>query len=186
MNTMQLAILTIAIHFVIGVFITSPAHAQIEPGKETIVVKLPSEYRWKSTKIPKDTRGIRGTAYTVRGKAANEAAVKQVTVTTIDRRYYPMKAEGTPEEKWAYEKAGCPDAELEVVDKKVVDGRTAILYAIKSTKTPESACGSANLITYIVEGPTALHTVELNISQAAFTPERYKKWCDALLQSYIE
>ena len=176
----------IVICLIIGGFFTSWAHAQIKPGKEKIVVNLPSEYRWKSTKIPKDTKGIRGTAYTVRGKAADDAAVKQVTVTTIDRRYYPMKAEGSPEEKWAYEKAGCPEATLEVVDKKVVDGHTAILYAIKSTKVPEGECGSAHLITYVAEGPTALHTVELAIPDEQFTPERYKRWCDALIQSHIE
>lgn len=164
-----------------------PSFAQIEPGKEKIVVDLPSEYRWKSRKIPKDTRGIRGTAYTVRGKAADDAPVKLVTVTTIDRRYYPMKAEGTPEEKLAYETTICPEATLEVVDKKVVDGRTAILYTIKSTRTgDDDACGSANLITYVAEGPTALHTVELAIPGDQFTPERYKMWCDALIQSRIE
>ena len=167
-------------------FVTSWAQAQIKPGTEKIVVNLPSEYRWKSKKIPKDTKGIRGTAYTIRGRAADDAAVKQVTVTTIDRRYYPMKAEGTPEEKWAYEKAGCPEAMLEVVNKKVVDGHTAILYAIKSTKVNDGECGSANLITYVVEGPTALHTIELNIPARQFTTDRYKQWCDALLQSYIE
>src|SRR5690606_22081709 len=176
----------IVICMIVGCFLMPWAHAQIKPGEEKIVVNLPSEYRWKSTKIPKDTKGIRGTAYTVRGSAANDAAVKQVTVTTIDRRYYPMKAEGSPEEKWQYEKSACPEAALEVVDKKVVDGRTAILYAIKSTKIPDGACGAANLITYVVEGPTALHTIELVTPQAQFTPERDRKWCDALLQSHIE
>ena len=172
--------------FIMGAFFTPWAQAQIKPGNEKIVVNLPSEYRWKSKKIPKDTKAIRGTAYTVRGSAADDAPVKQVTVTTIDRRYYPMKAEGSPEEKWSYEKAGCPDAVLEVVDKKQVDGRTAILYVIKSTKMTDGECGSANLITYVAEGPTALHTVELTIPADHFTPERYKAWCDALLQSHIE
>ena len=171
---------------VVTSFFTTWAHAQIKPGEEKMVVNLPSEYRWKSTKIPKDTKGIRGTAYTIRGRAADDAAVKQVTVTTIDRRYYPMKAEGSPEEKWQYEKSGCPEATLEVIDKKVVDDRTAILYAIKSTKVDDGECGSANLITYVAEGPTALHTVELTIPEEHFTPERYKKWCDALLLSHIE
>lgn len=170
----------------LGGFFATSTHGQIKPGEEKIVVDLPSEYRWKSNKIPKDTKGIRGTAYTVRGRTAHNAPVKEVIITTIDRRYYPMKAEGTPEEKWTYEKAGCPDAVLDVVDKKVVDGRTAILYAIKSTKLPDGLCGSTTLVTYVVEGPTALHTVELAIPEAQFTPERYKKWCDALLQSHIE
>src|SRR3546814_9856664 len=100
----------IVIGLIIGSFFTSWAHAQIKPGEEKIVVDLPTEYRWKSKKIPKDTKGIRGTAYTVSGSAADDAPVKQVTVTTIDRRYYPMKAEGSPEEKWTYEKSGCPEA----------------------------------------------------------------------------
>lgn len=170
----------------IASFFISPTHAQIKPGEEKLAINLPSAYRWKSTNIPKDTKGIRGTAYTIKGRTAEDAAVRQVTVTTIDRRYYPMKAEGSPEEKWQYERAGCPEAELEVVDKKTADGRTAILYTIKSTKLPDGACGSTNLVTYVVEGPTALHTVELAIPEAQFTPETYEMWCTALLQSHIE
>lgn len=162
------------------------AAAQPKPGKEKIVVPFLKEYRWKSKKIPKDTKGIRGTEYTVRDKAADTAAVRTVTITTIDRRYYPMKAEGAPEEKWAFEKAGCPDAALDIVDKKVTDGRTAILYAVKATKLPDGECGSTVLLTYVAEGPTAFHTVELAIPTAQFTPERYKQWCDVLLQSRIE
>ena len=176
----------IVICFAIAAFFMSTAHAQIKPGEEKIVFDLPAEYRWKSKKIPKDTKGIRGTAYTIRGSKADNAAVKQVTVTTIDRRYYPMKAEGTPEEKWTYEKAGCPDAALEVVDKKVVEGRTAILYAIKSTKLPDSPCGSITLLTYVAEGPTAFHTVELAIPEEQLTAALYQQWCDALLTSRIE
>src|SRR5690606_24588218 len=109
--------------------------AQPTPGKEKIVINFPGEYRWKSAKIPKDTKGIRGTAYTIRGIGVEKIPVKTVTVTTIDRRYYPMKALGMPEEKWEFEKAGCPEASLDIVDKKTVDGRTSILYAIKATKS---------------------------------------------------
>lgn len=167
-------------------FGTAVAEAQPTPGKETLVVTLPSEYRWKSDKIPKDTKGIRGTAYTVRGKNPTNAPVQTVTVTTIDRRYYPMKAEGSPEEKWTYEKAGCPEASLEIIDRRVVDGHTAILYSIKSTKLPGGECGMVTLITYVVEGPTALHTVELAIPTQQATPERYRQWYDVLLQSHIE
>ncbi|WP_353126861.1 hypothetical protein [Parapedobacter pyrenivorans] len=167
-------------------FVASLAEAQPTPGNETLIVTLPTEYRWKSDKIPKDTKGIRGVAYTPRGKNPESTPVQTVTVTTIDRRYYPMKAEGTPEEKWLYEKAGCPEAELEIVDRKVVDGHMAILYSIKSTKLPGGECGSVTLMTYVVEGPTALHTVELAIPTPYFTPERYKQWCDALLLSRIE
>ena len=172
--------------FTICLFWAFSTAAQPTPGKETIIVSFPTEYRWKSNKIPKDTKGIRGTAYTVRGKNSESAPVQTVTVTTIDRRYYPMKAEGSPEEKWTYEKAGCPEAELDVVDSKAVDGRTAILYAIKSTKLPGGECGSVTLITYVAEGPTALHTVELAIPTEQLTPERYQLWCNALLQSRIE
>src|SRR5690554_6634821 len=147
------------------------AKAQPTPGKEKLIVTFPTEYRWKSKKIPKDTKAIRGTEYTVRGKNSEGAAVQTVTITTIDRRYYPMKAEGSPEEKWTYEKAGCPDALLDIVDKKIVEGRTAILYAINSTKLPDGECGSVTLVTYVVEGPTALHTIELAIPEIQLTPE---------------
>ena len=172
--------------FVTCLFWAFYTSAQPTPGKEKLVVTFPTEYRWKSKKIPKDTKAIRGTEYTIRGKNSEGAPVQTVTITTIDRRYYPMKAEGSPAEKWTYEKAGCPEATLDVVDKKVVDSRTAILYAINSTKLPGGDCGSVTLITYVVEGPTALHTVDLAIPDAQLTPKLYKQWCDALLQSRIE
>ena len=162
------------------------SRAQPTPGKEKIVIDFPGDYRWKSSKIPKDSKGIRGTTYTVRGNAAEKAPVTTVTVTTIDRRYYPMKASGTPEEKWAFEKAGCPEALLDVVDQKQVDGRTAILYAITGTKSAAGPCGSTTLLTYVAEGPTALHTVELAIPQENYTPQLKQQWRDALVQSQIE
>ena len=160
--------------------------AQPTPGKETIVIKFPGEYRWKSSKIPKDTKGIRGTSYTIKGRGAETAPINTVTVTTIDRRYYPMEARGMPEEKWAFEKSGCPDAELDVIDQKTVDGHTSILYAISATRTADSDCGSTVLLTYITEGPTALHTVELTIPQEDFTPELLEQWREALLHSQVE
>ncbi|WP_257667751.1 hypothetical protein [Parapedobacter tibetensis] len=170
--------------FIISMFFVFHAMAQPKPGKETIVVAFPTEYRWKSNKIPKDTKAIRGTEYTIRDGNITEAPVQTITVTTIDRRYYPMKAEGAPAEKWEYEKISCPEAMLEVVDKKIIDGRTAILYAIKSDTDDD--CGSKIFLAYIVEGATALHTVELDILREHFTPEVYKQWCDSLLLSRIE
>jgi len=176
-----------AFFLTVGLFITlHMTQAQPKPGKEKIVVALPEGYRWKSARIPKDTKAIRGTEYRVAGKNAQDAPVQTVTVTTIDRRYYPMKAAGMPEEKWEYEKAACIDAELEIVDRKEQDGRTAILYSIKSAKSGESECGSTTLLTYVAEGPTAFHTVELAIPQDQLTPVLYKQWCDALLASRIE
>lgn len=169
-----------------GICLAFQVNAQPTPGKEKIVISFPSEYRWKSRKIPKDTKAIRGTEYMVRGKDAEHAPVQTVTVTTIDRRYYPMKAEGSPEEKWEFEKSDCPDAALEIVDKQVNNGRTAILYAIKGNRPPGGLCGEGNLLIYVAEGPTAFHTVELTIPQAQFTPERFEAWCDTLLQSRIE
>jgi len=160
--------------------------AQPVPGKETIVIDFPGEYHWKHTKIPKDTKGIRGMVYSMKGSGAANVPVKTVTVTTIDRRYYPMKALGMPEEKWQFEKAGCPEASLDMIDQKNVDGHTAILYAIKATRSANSDCGSTVLLTYVAEGPTALHTVELSIPQNEFTPQLQQQWHDALLQSKIE
>ncbi len=165
-------------------FLTPFALAQPKPGKEKITVPFPTEYRWKGAKIPKDTKAIRGTEYTIRGKNAENAAVQRVTVTTIDRRYYPMKADGAPQEKWEYERAGCPESTLDIIDRKTVDGRTAILYAIKSDT--DDACGDTIALTYIAEGPTAFHTVALNIPKEQFTPALYKQWCDLLLASRIE
>ncbi|MGK6351207.1 hypothetical protein [Parapedobacter sp. DT-150] len=171
---------------VAGMLLVFLANAQPKPGKETIEVPFPPEYRWKSKAIPKDTKGIRSTLYTVSGKNTENAPVQTVTITTIDRRYYPMKAEGSPQEKWEYEKAGCPEATLEVIDRKVTDGRTAILYAIKSTRSADGECGSTVLLTYVAEGPTAFHTVELAIPTQHFTPSVSQQWYHALLQSRIE
>jgi len=162
------------------------AEAQPTPGKEKIVIRFPTEYRWKSKKIPKDTKAIRGFEYIVQGKDTENAPVKTVTVTTIDRRYYPMKAEGSPEEKWEYEKADCPEATLEIVDKRTTEGRTAILYAIKGIRPSGGGCGEGILLTYVAEGPTAFHTMELTIPETRFTPELYEQWCNVLLQSRIE
>src|SRR5690606_34592699 len=44
----------IVICIILGYFLMPWANAQIKPGEEKIVVNLPSEYRWKGTKIPKD------------------------------------------------------------------------------------------------------------------------------------
>lgn len=169
---------------VASMFLASQIMAQPKPGKETIVVAFPTEYRWKGKKIPKDTKAIRGTEYTIRGRNMENAPVQTITVTTIDRRYYPMKAEGAPQEKLEYERANCPQATLDIVDITVVDGRTAILYSIKSDTDDE--CGSTVLLAYIIEGPTAFHTVELDIPKEHFTPSLYQQWCDALLQSRIK
>ncbi len=159
---------------------------QPTPGKEKITLSLPAEYRWKSKKIPKDTKAIRGTAYTASGKDAAEAAIQSVTVTTIDRRYFPMKADGSPQEKWEYERADCPDARLEIIDRQTLDNRTAILYAVRDVRWADGPCGGATLLSYIAEGPTAFHTVELTIPTERLTPELFAQWCAALLQSRIE
>ena len=124
-----------------GFFTTSLAQAQIKPGTEKIVLNLPSEYRWKSTKIPKDTKGIRGTAYTVRGKKADGAPVMQVTVTTIDRRYYPMKVKGPREEKWRSEKPDGPEPGWMGVVKKLLGNVPPFLNALNSTKLPKASAG---------------------------------------------
>lgn len=162
------------------------ATAQPKPGTEKITVSLPAEYRWKSNKIPKDTKAIRGTAYTVSGKGAEYAAVQTVTVTTIDRRYFPMKADGSPQEKWEFEKADCPESQLEIIDRQTHDARTAILYAVKDIRATDGLCGDATLLSYIAEGPTAFHTIELTIPTQLLTPELFKLWCAALLASRIE
>lgn len=158
--------------------------AQPRPGKERITIDLPSTNRWKNQKIPKDTKAIRGTLYTVRGKKANPP-VDSIVVTTIDKRYYPMKANGAPEEKWIYMKAACPAAELEILNKKVVSGRTAILYTIKAANGVAAACGSSILLAYIAEGPTALHTIELHIPVAQFSEDVFETWCNILLGAVI-
>lgn len=170
---------------IVALFACLSLSAQTTPGKESIKIQFPTEYRWKNKKIPKETKAIRGTAYTVRGKNAESASVKSVIVTTIDKRYYPMKAEGSPEEKWTYVKAACPDAILEVIDRQIADGRTAILYAIQSGNDQGGDCSSAVLLSYVIEGPTALHTIELYIPTDQYDQHTFKTWCDILLQAEI-
>ncbi len=169
----------------IAVLACFTAFAQPKPGRERISMELPAAYRWKSQKIPKDTKAIRGTLYTVRTAAGETAPVDSILITTIDKRYYPMKAEGAPEEKWAYVKSACPQAALEIIDRKVASGRTAILYCISSPGETDSVCGSSVLLAYIVEGPTALHTIELHIPVTQYSPEMAAMWRDILLAAVI-
>lgn len=158
--------------------------AQPKPGEERITIELPSAYRWKSKKIPKDSKGIRGTLYMAVGRQSAAAPVDSVTVTTIDKRYYPINAEGTPEEKLAYIQIACSEATLEIVNSRTVSGRTAILYAIRGT-IGAGECGSSTLLTYVAEGPTALHTIELHIPTEQYSQDLFKIWCDILLQAKI-
>ena len=161
------------------------AMAQPTPGKEKISIDLPATMRWKSTKVPKDTKAIRGILYTVRGEK-NGAPVDSVVITTIDKRYFSLRAEGTPEEKWAYVKSECPTAELTIVDKKIIDaGRTAILYLIKPEDADSGACSSSVLLTYVIEGPTALHTIEVHIPTLLFNSGILEQWRDILLRASI-
>jgi len=165
-------------------FVFLSVSAQPKPGEERITIELPSTYRWKSKKIPKDTKGIRGTLYAAAGKDTEAVPVDSVTITTIDKRYYPVKAEGIPEEKLAYIRIACSDATLEIVNSKTVPGRTAILYVIKGTNGA-GGCGSSTLLTYVAEGPTALHTIELHIPAEQYSQEVFKLWCDILLGAKI-
>lgn len=175
----------IAYAVVIVLFAFLSLSAQPTPGKEKITIELPAEYRWRSNKIPKETKAIRATAYTVRGNNAENSPVTSVTVTTIDKRYYPMKAAGSPEEKWTYVKIGCPDATLDMIDQRTTEGRTAILYAIRSASDEGGDCDASVLLAYVAEGPTALHTIELYLPADTYGHEIFKMWCGILLQAEI-
>ena len=178
-----MVIKTIGVLLLVLSGLTIAAQPSPTPGKEQITIDLPETSPWKGKKIPKDTKAIRGKLYTVRGRRS-EAIVDSVVVTTIDKRYFPMKAEGAPEEKWAYIKTSCPAAELTIVNQKVASGRTAILYTVQSAGD-NNDCGTAVLLAYIAEGPTALHTIEVYIPKGQFNDRTFGMWCDILLAAEI-
>lgn len=167
-----------------------PAHSQSkstpQPGKEKLVIPLPADIRWKSQKVPKDTKAIRGFRYLASGPRSSQSVVQEILVTTIDRRYFPMKAEGSPEEKLQYEQTGCPDATLEIIDRHLADGRLAILYAIRKTKHAEALCGSTTQLVYVAEGPTAFHTAELVFPEEMYASSDFQRWCDIFRNCRIE
>lgn len=158
--------------------------AQPKPGGERITLELPSNYRWKSKKILKETKGIRGTLLHVMGRQVNSTPVDSITITTIDHRYYPLKAEGTAEEKLTYIQNRCPEATLDVVEQETIYSRVAILYTISGVDR-SGGCGSSTLLNYVVEGPTALHTIELYIPSERYSQEIFDTWCAILLRAKI-
>lgn len=160
------------------------SYAQPKPGKESINIVLPKEYRWKKNKIPKDTKSIRGTEYTIRGKNTENAPVTSIIITTIDKRYYPIKAASAPSDKLSYTRENCPDAELKILEQQTQDNLTSILYTIQSPT--EDACGQTVFLGYAVEGPTAFHTIELDINSEVYSEELMQQWSDILLAAVIK
>lgn len=168
----------------IALLLTGKAHAQPTPGKEEIVIELPADYRWKQSRVRKDTKSIRESVFTVTGRHAATSPVKSVRVTTIDRRYYPISSVSAPTDKLNYLRTSCPEAQLNILERKMVDTRSSVLFSIQSEAAGN--CGETVLLSYAAEGPTAYHTIELEIEKSESTTEDITQWSKILLTSVIQ
>lgn len=161
-----------------------PAHAQPTPGKEEIIIKLPADYRWKQSRVRKDTKSIRESVYNVTGRTAASSTVKSVRITTIDRRYYPISSASAPTDKLNYLRTTCPEANLTILDRKMVDTRSSVLFSIQSEV--DGYCGETVFLSYAIEGPTAYHTIELAIDKTDSITEDISQWSTILLGATIQ
>lgn len=148
--------------------------AQPKPGKESINIDLPAAYKWKKVKIKKDTKSIRGIEYSATGKNSADAPVQKVVITTIDRRYYPIKAGTTVSDKIGYTQSDCPEAKLTTVEQKTADKLTSIIYLISSET--DDTCGDTIFLGYAIEGPTAFHTIDIEIAKENYSETLLDEW----------
>lgn len=168
----------------IGFLFVGLAHAQPTPGKEEIVIELPSDYRWKRTRVRKDTKSIRESVYHVAGRDAANSTVKSVRITTIDRRYFPISSASAPTDKLNYHRTTCPDAMLSILERRMEDTRSSVLFSIQSDT--DGYCGETVFLSYAVEGPTAYHTIELEIEKTETVGADTAQWSKILLDATVQ
>ncbi len=183
MNPTQLPLKTL-VFVMIGLLCCGPAYAQPTPGKEEIVIELPSEYRWKQSRVRKDTKSIRESVYHVAGRNAANSTVKSVRITTIDRRYFPISSASAPTDKLNFIRTTCPDANLNIQERRMEDTRSSVLFSIQSDT--EGFCGQTVFLSYAVEGPTAYHTIELEIENTASIGDDMALWSKILLAATVK
>lgn len=154
------------------------------PGKEEIVIDLPTEYRWKRSRVRKDTPSIREFVHHVSGRNAENSLVKSVRINTIDRRYFPMSSASAPVDKLNFHQQTCPDATLEIIQRQMVDTRNSVLFSIQSDT--DGYCGETIFLSLAAEGPTAYHTIELEIKNIPEATSELARWKQVLLDAVIK
>ncbi len=154
------------------------AQAQIKPGKEKLEIDLPESVRWRTKKIPKDTRAIRGFEHFARPRDTAGLAVQSLELTTIDKRYFPIRARETVQQKVAFYKSSCEDAALQVLTQEQREHGSWIVYMVRTFG--ESDCLPEVFIGLAAEGPTAFHSVEILVPAERVTDELIAQWTDIL------
>lgn len=171
---------------------------EIKPGREKITIQLPKDYRWDTRKVPKDESSIRAWTHhgTLRAAASTSAATASalpeltLEVTTIDRRYYPIRAGSSVTDKLTMMQNADPMSRLDIHQNKIQEKLKAIIYTI-SPGEPGDKQSSAEDESYVLlglaaEGPTAFHEVLLKIPRPLASPELIAYWTNVLASSLIE
>lgn len=167
---------------------------EIKPGREKITLQLPRDYRWDTRKVPKDESSIRSWTYqgTLRTAAEPATALPDLTleVTTIDRRYYPIRAGSSVTDKLTMMQNADPMSRLDIHQNKIQENLKAIIYTI-SPGNPGDELSSVEdepciLLGLAAEGPTAFHEVLLKIPRSLSSPELIAYWTNILSSCLIE
>lgn len=183
MNTIQFTLKALLL-LTIGLLGTTLVQAQPTPGKEEVVIEFPSDYRWKQSRVRKDTKSIRESVFTATGRNAANATVKSVRITTIDRRYFPISSASAPTDKLSYIRTTCPDAALNILERRMEDTRSSVLFSIQSDTA--GFCGQTVFVSYALEGPTAYHTIELEIENTPSIGDDTAMWSKILLAATVK
>lgn len=165
-------------------FLFSPLAQAQTAGKEEIVIELPDEYRWKRSRVRKDTPSIREFVYHISGKNSQESPVASVRINTIDRRYFPMSAISAPVDKLNFHQQTCLDATMTIIEQMTIDTRNRILFSIQSDV--DGYCGQTVFLSLAAEGPTAYHTIELEITKTDEIDSVLTQWSRILLDAVIK
>lgn len=155
-----------------------------KPGKERIELQFPKDVKWKSTKNKKDTPSIRGFTWTPQLEKEGTYPVLKVEILTIDKRYYPLSAKDNVDEKWNYRQSLCSGSTLDVHYQNQDEKGLMIVYILRNP--PESQegldkkCDPPIWILLAAEGPTAFHSVEVQIPETEYTTELVQSWVEIL------
>jgi len=178
---MRLQLLIIG--FILGVvgFSTSLAQAQIKPGKEKLLVQLDPAYKWKSSTEKSEFNSIRKTTFKIQGKQSIEYPIQLLELTTIDKRYYTIKARAAAMDKLKYYQSQCQEIVLDLRQQGVTENGSFVIYILQAPIDVE--CMDHVFLGLAVDGPTAFHGIEIKIPKEKANAALLEQWV-ALLSEY--
>lgn len=95
-----------------------------------------------------------------------------------------MSSASAPADKLNFQHTVCPDATLTMLDQRFVDTRSSVLFSIQSDS--DGICGETILLSLAAEGPTAYHTIELEIDKKTDVETELATWSKILLEAVIQ